>query len=70
MSIRHINHRCVGKAPATTVERQPSLNSTGDSSQKKPDESRKGSPTFMEEFLSDHCRFDQHTDLIEFVNFF
>jgi hypothetical protein len=76
MSVRHSNYHCVEDRPATTIdERQHSLNSillpraAGDS-QTKPDESRTGRPTFIEEFLLEHSHFGQQADSIEFVGFF
>ena len=76
MSIRHSNYLCVEEAPATTGdESQHSLNSillaraAGDS-QTKPDESRTGRPTFIEEFLLEHSHFGQQADSIKFVGFF
>jgi len=70
MSIRHSNYRCVEERPATTVdERQHSLNSIllardAGHSQTKPDESRAGRPTFIEDFLLEHSRFGQQADSI------
>ena len=71
MSIRHSNYRCVEERPATTVdERQHSLNSillaqAAGHSQTKPDESRTGRPTFIEDFLLEHSRFGQQADSME-----
>src|ERR1019366_6406015 len=70
MSIRHSNYRCVEERPATTVdERQHSLNSillaqAAGHSQTKPDESRTGRPTFIEDFFLNHSRFAQKADSI------
>ena len=76
MSIPHSNYRCVEEGAATTVdERQHSLNSVllarvAGHSQTKPDESRTGRPTFIEDFLLEHSPFGQQADSIGFAGCF
>jgi hypothetical protein len=76
MSIRRSNYLCVEEVPATTVdERQHSLNSillarAAGHSQTKPDESRTGRPTFIQDFLFEHSPSGQQADSIEFAGCF
>ena len=76
MSVRHSNYRRAGKGPAVTAdERQQSLKSillarATRHSQNKPDKSRTGRPTFIEDFLLEHSRFDQQADSIVFAGCF
>jgi len=76
MSIRHCNHRCIEEHPATTVdEKQHSLNTillvrVAGHSHTKPDESRTGKPTFIEDFSLEHSRFGQQADSTEFAGCF
>jgi hypothetical protein len=76
MSIRQSNYRCVEEPPATTRdERQHSLDSillarAAGHSQNKPDESRTGRPTFIEDFSLEHSHFGQQAYSTEFVGCF
>jgi hypothetical protein len=76
MSIRYSNSCCVEEGTATTIdERQHSLNSilparAAGHSQTKPDESRTGRPTFIEDFLLEHSPFDQQADSTGFAGCF
>jgi hypothetical protein len=66
MSVRHSNYRCVEKRPAKTVdEGQYPLNSillprAACDSLNEPDESRTGTPTFIEDYLLEHSPIGQH----------
>lgn len=74
MSIRHSNYRRVEERPATTLdERQHPLKPVllaraARHSRNKPDESR--AVTFIQDFSSEHSRFGQQADSIEFVGCF
>ena len=76
MSFPNDNYRRVGKRPAATVDaRQHSVNPVmrtraAHYSKNKPDESRTGRPTFMEDFLLEHARFGQQADSKEFAGCF
>jgi len=65
MSVRNRNYRCGEERPASTDdEKQYSLDSiplarAARHSQNKPDESRPGRPTFIEDFLLEHFSFRQ-----------
>lgn len=70
MSFPNDNYRCGEELPASTVdERQHSLNPVvrtraAHYPKNKPDESRTGRPTFIEDFLLEHSRFGQQADSI------
>ena len=76
MSFPNDNYRSVGKRQVATVdEKQHSLNPVMSSraphySKKKPDESRTGRPTFIEDFLLEHARSGQQSDSNEFAGCF
>ena len=76
MSFANDNYRCGEELPVSTVDERQHLLSpmvrtrAAHHSENKPDESRTGGPTFVEDFLLEHSSFGHRAVSIEFASCF